>query len=125
MRGEGTSALVRRSIAEFRACLSCTVLFQHGDAEKNQRRGEARNYRTFSQRIQRCHGADSCRAVLGWADEFVRLYANRDGAEPRHHRNRILLPSHYAGRLLLQFLRLIMRGQRVDNRLQLAVHHLL
>ncbi len=37
MRGEGTRAAVSRSIADFKACFSCTCLFHHGDTETRKK----------------------------------------------------------------------------------------
>ncbi len=36
MRGEGTRAAVSRSTAVFKTWRSCTILFHHGDIEKNE-----------------------------------------------------------------------------------------
>ncbi len=95
MRGEGTSARVRRSIAEFKARFSCTYLFHHGDgghAEKqNKRKGESPQAQSTSR-------------------------ATND--------ERLTTTLHHARCLLLHLLRLIMRGQSIDNRLEFPVHHL-
>jgi hypothetical protein len=40
MRGEGTRAAVSRSIAEFKAWRSCTLLFHHGDTETRRKTNE-------------------------------------------------------------------------------------
>ena len=40
MRGEGTRAAVSRSIAEFKAWRSCTLLFHHGVTETRRKTNE-------------------------------------------------------------------------------------
>src|ERR1039458_1565091 len=110
MRDEGTRAVVSRSTAELRAWRSCTFLFHHGDTETRRKTNERRLRGRAKIRWRiRLPGAHRYRAVLGL-----------DGAKPRHHTN-----SPHARRFPLQLLRLIVRDQRVDNRLQLAIHHLL
>jgi hypothetical protein len=112
MRGEGTTADVRRSIAAFRESRSCTSLFHHGDVEvgEKQTRGRLRKRSSVDCGFRVVLGAGSCGAALGGY-----------GAEPRHHTNTTL---DHACRLLLHLLCLIVRDERVDNRLQLSVHHL-
>jgi hypothetical protein len=114
MRGEGTCALISRSTAEFRAWRSCTVLFHHGDAEKNQIRGEARNCRSFCSESSGAMAQTAAELRSAWtagADVPTQPWTG-EGARPHTIR-----ASHNAGGLLLQLLRLIVRGQRFDNRL--------
>jgi len=113
MRGEGTPADVRRSTAEFRDWRSCTSLFHHGDTStaKNNRKKIEESHESLSRMQSRFERRQlpSC-ARLGRA------------RAPRPHTT---TTSHHACRLLLHLLGLIVRDERVDNRLQLAVHHLL
>src|SRR5713226_4031516 len=116
IRGEGTPADVRRSTAAFRACLNCTYLFHHGEAETRRKTNEGRierSTRVFmvsTELFERRH-----------LPSFARLGRAR-APVPTRARTTAL---HHARRLLLHLLRLIVRGQCIDNRLQLSVHHLL
>src|SRR6266403_2811873 len=110
MRGEGTPAAVRRSTAAFRDWRSCTSLFHHGDLEARRKTNDRKIEESL--RVHSCFRAGSCRALLGL-----------DGrGRPSPHTT---TTSHHPSRLLLHLLRLIVRDQGVDNRLQFAVHHLL
>src|SRR5713226_9145617 len=100
MRGEGTPAAVRCSTAAFRDGRSCTSLFHHGDASTAKK---------VKSRGQECPRHTTLALNLP-------LHAN-------DRRRQIAV--HHARRLLRDLLRLIVRDQGVDNRLQLPVHHLL
>jgi hypothetical protein len=99
-RGDGTWAEVRRSIAALRTCRSCTPLFHHEDTGEGATQG--------------CH----------WLLAAVELRSAWTGEAPVPTLT-LPLASHYACGFLLHLLGLIVCGQRIDNRLQLAVHHLL
>lgn len=54
MRGEGTRAAVSRSTAVFKTWRSCTILFHHGDIEKNEHeRIEKKGHRSRKKRQRR------------------------------------------------------------------------
>jgi hypothetical protein len=99
MPGEGTRALVSRSTAEFNACLSCTSLFHHGDTETRRKTNEGK----LKSRMSR-----SLAAAPRTTDD-----------------NRPTTASHHARCLLLQLLCLEVGDEGVDQRLKLAIHHLL
>ncbi len=100
IRGEGTRAEVRRSTAAFRLWRSCTSLFHHGDAE-SRRKSNGRTVRTTQLALLRSTGQPGA-------------------AVPTK-----TFGLHCCYCFLLELLRLIVGRQRVDDRLQLSVHHLL